>query len=90
MEQGRSARAKMRERHDRSHDNTAYQTVVFRLTVKVAYRLVTPEGEVLREGTVEATTDFPTMADQETARGEALREAMRSAAAQIVAEVTEG
>ena len=33
--------------------------------------------------------DFPTLSDLEIARKEALRELMRSAAAQIVAEVTE-
>ena len=90
LNQSRLARAKLRDRHDRDHDNAAYQTVVFRLTIKVTYRLVTSEDEVLREGELEATADFPTLPDQEIAREEALREAIRSAAAKIVAEVTEG
>ena len=61
------------------------------MTLKVEYQAVAENcGEPVRSGVVTVSADYPTMADQETARAEALREAMRSAARQIVAEVTEG
>ena len=89
LEQSRVSRAKLRAEHDRDHTDAAYQTVVFRLEIQVEYRLVAPDGQALREGKVNSQADFPTLSDLEIARKEALRELMRSAAAQIVAEVTE-
>ena len=91
LSQQRGARARLRAPHDRDRSGKAYQTVVFRMTLKVEYQAVAENcGEPVRSGVVTVSADYPTMADQETARAEALREAMRSAARQIVAEVTEG
>ncbi len=90
LDQGRAARARLRERHDEDDSGKTYQTVVFRITVKVEYRAVAADGTELHSGSITATADYPTMPDLETGRGEALREAMRSAASQIIAEVTEG
>ena len=89
LEQSRVSRAKLRAEHDRDHTDAAYQTVVFRMEIQAEYRLAAPDGRILREGKVNAEADFPTLSDLEIARKEALRELMRNAAAQIIAEVTE-
>lgn len=89
LEQSRVSRAKLRAEHDHDHTDAAYQTVVFRMEIRAEYRLAAPDGRILREGKVNSEADFPTLADLETAREAALRELMRNAAAQIIAEVTE-
>ena len=90
LEQQRSARARLRSPDDRDRSGKAYQTVVFRMTLKVEYQVVAPNSDTpLRTGEVVVSSDYPTMADQTSAQAEALREAMRSVAQQIIAEVTE-
>ncbi|MBR4517969.1 MAG: hypothetical protein IKO65_03095 [Victivallales bacterium] len=91
LDHQRRVGARLREREFRDRSGTAYQTVVFQVTVRVEYEAIASDSETpYRIGEVEVSADYPMMADQETGRGEAFREAMRSAAQKIVAEVTEG
>ena len=91
LDQQRRARARIREHDYRDDSGSTYQTVVFQVTVRVEYEAIASDSETpYRIGEVTATADYPMMADQETGRDEAFREAMRSAAQKIVAEVTEG
>lgn len=90
LEQQRSARARLRDHHDADDSGATYQTVVFRMSVKVEYRLLDANGTELRSGALSVSADYPVLSDQESARLAAFREAMRTAAQKIVAEVTEG
>ena len=86
----RRVRARLREHDFRERDGATYQTVVFQVTIRVEYEAIANDSETsYRTGEVEVSADYPMMADQETGRNEAFREAMRSAAQKIVAEVTE-
>jgi len=90
LEQQRGARTRLRDHHDADDSGATYQTVVFRMSVKVEYRLLDAAGAELRSGVTSVSADYPVLSDQESARVAALREAMRTAAQKIVAEVTEG
>ena len=91
IDQQRSVRTELRDRPDRDGSGNSYQTVVFRVTIKIEYQAFKcGDNALCRAGKTTVMADFPSMADQETAREEAFREAMRRAASQIVAEVTEG
>ena len=90
FDQQRHVSARLREHNDEDHSGNVYQTVVFRILINVEYQAFASDSETpYRAGRVSAEADYPMMADQETARAEAFREAMRSAAQKIVAEVTE-
>lgn len=91
LDQQRRVRARLRDRGFQDDSGSTYQTVVFQVTVRVEYEAVANDAEApYRSGEVTATADYPMMADQETGRIEAFREALRCAAQKIVAEVTEG
>ena len=90
FDQQRHVSARLLEHNDEDHSGNVYQTVIFKILVNVEYQAFANDSETpYRAGLVSVEADYPMMADQETARGEAFREAMRCAAQQIVAEVTE-
>ena len=90
LEQRSAARAQMRDTADRQDDSDAYQTVLFRLTLKVSYRAraKASDGPAFK-GSVTATADVPMMPDHETALQAALRQVAIDAANKLAIAITE-
>ena len=83
MENSSLARAEVRDKKTRDDDSDAYQTVLYRITVKVGYTLKTPSGKVLK-GEVTGIGDLPKMHDRNVPLQYALKLAASDAARKIV------
>ena len=83
--QKRSAgRAELRDAKARQKDSDAYQTVLYRVEVRVAFALHDKEGTELLSRDVVGTADAPRMHDLGLAYQAAYRQALDDAARQIV------
>lgn len=82
LDQSRLARAKIRDKRDRDRESDAYQTVLFRQTLKASWTATANDGTV-RKGDVEATADVPLMNNVELSQANALRELARDLAHKI-------
>jgi hypothetical protein len=85
------ARAKVRDERERADDKDAWQTVVYRAEVVVKYRVRVPgyKNPLLAESEVTGHADFSRFPDVSIPRQTAFRQALRDAALQITANVTE-
>lgn len=85
------ARTKLREEEHVDYEGDAYQTVLYRISVKVAYEVysaATP-GKLLRSGEVAGQADLPKLHDREVALRSALRQLAIDLAADLVVELSE-
>lgn len=86
------ARAELRDRDSRDDDRSAYQTVLYRLELRVRYTVSgrnDASGKPVLAGTVIGRADIPRMHDLKVPFEAACRQAADDAARQIVAAVTE-
>ena len=92
LSQDNLARAQIREEDDRRDDGDAYQTVLYRLTLRAEWQATPTQGEGVtppRTGAAVGNADMPLMADKETALRTALRQAAMDLARNIAAEVAD-
>ncbi|MBO7742508.1 MAG: hypothetical protein J6S21_08145 [Victivallales bacterium] len=82
LDQSRLASAKTREQNDRSTDGDAYQSVLFRQTLKATWTATAKDGTA-RTGEVEAVADVPRMNNAELGQGNALKELARDLAHKV-------
>jgi hypothetical protein len=90
LDQRSTARAQMRDTADRKDDGDAYQSVLFRIELKVSYiARSTDNSGAEYKGVVTATADVPMMPDHETALQTALRQVAIDAALKLASAITE-
>ncbi len=85
------ARAKLRDKKETDYEGDAYQTVLYRVSAKVAYEVYsasTPE-KLLRKGEVSGQADLPKLHDREIALRAALRQLAIDLAANLVVDLSE-
>ncbi len=85
------ARAKLREEENVDYEGDAYQTVLYRISAKVIYKVYSPAtpGKLLRSGEVTGKADLPKLHDREVAQRAALRQLAIDLAADLVVELSE-
>lgn len=85
------ARTKLRETDYRDYDGDAYQTVLYRISVKVEYEVYGSalQEKPLRSGSLTGQADLPKLHDREIALRTALRQLAIDLATQLVAELSE-
>lgn len=85
------ARAKLRDDEHIDYEGDAYQTVLYRISAKVAYEVYSPTtpGKLLRKGDVTGQADLPKLHDREVALRTALRQLASDLARELVVELSE-
>lgn len=84
LENSNVARAEIRDKYSRDSDSDAYQTVLYRITIKVKYSLKLQEGKSPVSGIVNGIGDLPKMHDRNVPLQHALRLAANDAAKKII------
>ena len=84
LENSNVARAEIRDKLSRDDDSDAYQTVLYRITIKVQYSLKLQEGKPPVSGVVSGIGDLPKMHDRNIPLQHALRLAANDAAKKII------
>ncbi len=84
LENSNVARAEIRDKLSRDDDSDAYQTVLYRITIKVQYSLSLQEGKSPVSGIVSGIGDLPKMHDRNVPLQHALRLAANDAAKKII------
>ena len=84
MENSNVARAEIRDKYSRDSDSDAYQTVLYRITIKVQYSIMGKEEKALVSGIVSGIGDLPKMHDRNVPLQHALRLAANDAAKKII------
>lgn len=84
MENSNVARAEIRDKLSRDDDSDAYQTVLYRITIRVQYSLKLQDGKPPVSGTVSGIGDLPKMHDRNVPLQHALRLAANDAAKKII------
>ena len=84
LENSNVARAEIRDKYSRDSDSDAYQTVLYRITIRVQYSLMPQDGKALVSGVVSGIGDLPKMHDRNVPLQHALRLAANDAAKKII------
>jgi len=84
LENSNVARAEIRDKFSRDDDSDAYQTVLYRITIKVQYSIMPQDGMALVSGVVSGIGDLPKMHDRNIPLQHALRLAANDAAKKII------